>query len=79
MLEESGDEAAFVRNEKARCTPHGEPKVDDNAPVVWPDKISRVKTRNGVETTEENLKVVPSQSTVLHVGTCHSVRPRPRT
>jgi hypothetical protein len=66
MLDESGSEAAFVRNEKARCTSHG--------------KISPVKTRNGVETTEE--KVVPSvflQSKVLHVGACHPVRPRPRT
>ena len=82
MLDESGDEAAFVRHEKARCAPHGEPKVDDNAPMVWPDNISPNKTRNGVETTEENLKVVPSvflQSTVLHVGACHPVRPRPRT
>ncbi len=80
MLDESGSEAAFVRSEKARCTSHGEPKVDDNAPMVWPDKILPVKTRNGVENTEE--KVVPSvflQSKVLHVGPCHPVRPRPRT
>ena len=80
MLDESGDEAAFVRKEQARCTSHGEPNVDDNAPMVWPDKISSFKTTNGVETTEE--KVVPSislQLTVLHVGTCHSIRPRPRT
>ena len=82
-LDESGDEAAFVRKEKARCTSHGKAKVDDNAPMVLPgkpDNISPVKTRNGVETMEE--KVVPSsslQSTVLHVGSCHSVRPRPRT